>query len=445
MKTKYSIIIVDDDESMCRSLTLIFEKKGYETETAGTGREALEKASKRFFNMALLDIKLPDMEGVELLSPLKEMHPDMLVIMVTAYASLETAMRALNEGAYAYITKPLNMDQVLATVRETLEKQRLVMENRRLYQEVQQELAQRKAAQEALEAEHRFISAVLDTVGALVVVLDRRGRIVRFNKACEQTTGYSFDEVKNKHLWDLFVIPDEIEPVKALFGQMRAGQFPNKFENYWLTRDGGRLLISWSNTALTDDEGVVKYVIATGVDITERKWAENALRESEEKFRKIISSARDAIIMTNDRGSISFWNDRAERLFGYSAQEVIGKELYALLAPKRHKKRFREGFDRFKITEESASDGLTLELVGLKKDGREFPIELALSSTKIHGAWHAVGFLRDITKSKELQEALVSNTKNLETAYRELLSKHQEFSSLARELETARKEWEAAK
>jgi PAS domain S-box-containing protein len=365
--------------------------------------------------------------------------------MVTAYASLETAMRALNEGAYAYITKPLNMDQVLATVRETLEKQRLVMENRRLYQEVQQELAQRKAAQEALEAEHRFISAVLDTVGALVVVLDRRGRIVRFNKACEQTTGYSFDEVKNKHVWDLFVIPDEIEPVKALFGQMRAGQFPNKFENYWLTRDGGRLLISWSNTALTDDEGVVKYVIATGVDITERKWAENALRESEEKFRKIISSARDAIIMTNDRGSISFWNDRAERLFGYSAQEVIGKELYALLAPKRHKKRFREGFDRFKITEESASDGLTLELVGLKKDGREFPIELALSSTKIHGAWHAVGFLRDITKSKELQEALVSNTKNLETAYRELLSKHQEFSSLARELETARKEWEATK
>ncbi len=173
METKEcSIIIVDDDESMCRSLTLIFEKKGYETETAGTGREALEKASERFFNVALLDIKLPDMEGVELLSPLKEMHPDMLVIMVTAYASLETAMRALNEGAYAYITKPLNMDQVLATVRETLEKQRLVMENRRLYQEVQQELAQRKAAQEALEAEHRFISAVLDTVGALERVSD---------------------------------------------------------------------------------------------------------------------------------------------------------------------------------------------------------------------------------------------------------------------------------
>ncbi len=445
METKESsIIIVDDDESICKSLTLIFENKGYETETAGTGREAIQKASKQFFNVALLDIKLPDMEGVELLAPLKEIHPDMLVIMVTAHASLETAVRAMNEGAYAYIPKPLNMDEVLATVREALEKQRLVMENRRLYRKVERELAERKAAQDSLKAEHNFISAVLDTVGAFVVVLDRRGRIVRFNKKCEQTTGYSLDDVKGKHIWDIFLIPDEIELVKALFGQMRAGRFPDEFENYWLTRDGRRLLISWSNTALMDDEGIVKHVITTGVDITERKWAEDALRESEEKFRKIISSARDAIIMTNDRGSISFWNDRAERLFGYSAHEVIGKELYSLLAPERHKKRFRERFDRFKVTDESLSDGLTLELVGLKKDGREFPIELGLSSTKIHGAWHAVGFVRDITKRKELQEALVSNTTNLDTAYRELLRKHQEFSSLARRLETARKEWEAA-
>jgi DNA-binding NtrC family response regulator len=108
------ILIIDDDESTRRSLSLIFGKKGYETETAGTGREAIEKAREEFFNLALLDIKLPDMAGVELIAPLKEMHPDMEVIMVTAYASLETAVQALDEGASAYITKPLNMDEVLA-------------------------------------------------------------------------------------------------------------------------------------------------------------------------------------------------------------------------------------------------------------------------------------------------------------------------------------------
>ena len=138
-----SILIVDDDESTCRILTLIFGKQGYETETARTGREAIEKAQERFFNLALLDIKLPDMEGVELLGPLKEMHPDMVVIMVTAYASLETAVQALNEGASAYIIKPLKMDEVLAIVREILEKQRLVEEKRR--------------AEEALRVSHHFL------------------------------------------------------------------------------------------------------------------------------------------------------------------------------------------------------------------------------------------------------------------------------------------------
>ena len=131
MKNEPCILIVDDDDSTCRSLRLIFGKKGYEAEAVATGREAIEKAQQRLFNLALLDIKLPDMEGIKLLAPLKEMHPDMVVIMVTAYASLESAVRALNEGASAYITKPLNMDEVLAAVREALEKQRLVIEKRR--------------------------------------------------------------------------------------------------------------------------------------------------------------------------------------------------------------------------------------------------------------------------------------------------------------------------
>ena len=128
MDEKESILIVDDDKSTCRSLALILDKKGYETGTAGTGREALEKAKGRFFNVALLDIELPDVEGVELLAPLKKMHPDMIVLMITGHASLESAVRTSLEGALAYITKPLNMDSVLTAVREALEKQRLVME-----------------------------------------------------------------------------------------------------------------------------------------------------------------------------------------------------------------------------------------------------------------------------------------------------------------------------
>jgi signal transduction histidine kinase len=179
MNQKESILIVDDDESSLRSLTLIFGRKGYETETAATGREAIDKAQRRFFNLALLDIKLPDMEGLELLPPLKHLHPDMVLIMVTAYASTKNAVRALNEGASAYIIKPLDMDEVLATVKQALENQRLVEEKRQaqealrkahdeLEQRVEErtaklattteqlnlELTERKQAEEALSLAH---------------------------------------------------------------------------------------------------------------------------------------------------------------------------------------------------------------------------------------------------------------------------------------------------
>jgi len=128
---------------------------------------------------------------------------------------------------------------------------------------------------EALRQERDFISAVLDTAGALVVVLDREGRIVRFNRACERTTGYSCDEVKGKLLWDLFLIPEEVEPVKAVFEALQSGQFPNAYENHWLTKDGGRRLIAWSNTALLRADGAVEYVIGTGIDVTEQRQAES--------------------------------------------------------------------------------------------------------------------------------------------------------------------------
>ncbi|MEE8471503.1 MAG: ATP-binding protein [Dehalococcoidia bacterium] len=155
MGRRESILIVDDDEDTRKTLAHIFGKKGYEIETAETGRQALEKAQQRFFNLALLDIRLPDIEGVELLAPLRELHPDMVMIMATANATMENAVRALNDGASAYVTKPMNMDAVLATVKDALGRQLLVWENRRLYEEVKQELAERKQAEEQL-AEYRY-------------------------------------------------------------------------------------------------------------------------------------------------------------------------------------------------------------------------------------------------------------------------------------------------
>ena len=132
-----------------------------------------------------------------------------------------------------------------------------------------------KYSEVGLREERDLISAILEVAGALVLVLDPQGRIVRFNRACELTTGYMADEVAGLPFWDLFLVPEEMEPVKAVFAELAAGQFPNRYENYWVSRSGERRLITWSNTAIVDWAGDVAYVVATGIDITEQRRVED--------------------------------------------------------------------------------------------------------------------------------------------------------------------------
>ena len=153
MVDKESILIVDDDENVRMSLVQIFREYEYETEEAKTGQEAIEKVKERFFNVVLLDIKLPDMDGIELIAPIKGKHPDTVVIMITGYASVDTAVRSLHKEASAYIIKPMEIDKLLSTIRDALEKQRLMIENKRLLKEIQQELTERKQADEELKSQ----------------------------------------------------------------------------------------------------------------------------------------------------------------------------------------------------------------------------------------------------------------------------------------------------
>ncbi|MEW5860087.1 MAG: response regulator, partial [Cyanobacteriota bacterium] len=159
-----------------------------------------------------------------------------------------------------------------------------------VYSLIYHEFTSRKLTEDSLKTERNFISAVLDTASALIVVLDPLGQIVRFNRACEQTTGYSFAEVRGRHFWNLFLIPEEVEPVKAVFEQLRTGKSLKAYDNYWVTKDGNRRLIAWENTILFDNQGAVEYIISTGNDITERKRAEEALRLIQERYELAVSS-----------------------------------------------------------------------------------------------------------------------------------------------------------
>jgi len=118
------VLIVDDDKDILRSLKDIMSSKGYQVDVAETAESALEKTKNQYFNLALLDIRLPDMEGTELLAKIHKERPMMMKIMITGYPSLDNAVRALNLGADAYVMKPVNPENLLKVVEEKLKEQK---------------------------------------------------------------------------------------------------------------------------------------------------------------------------------------------------------------------------------------------------------------------------------------------------------------------------------
>jgi DNA-binding NtrC family response regulator len=118
------ILIIDDDENIRKVLQAILEDEGYAIETAETAKKGIEKSEKTFFNLALIDVRLPDMEGIELLSKLRNTKPKMRKIIVTGYPTLQNAMSAVNKGADAYVMKPFEVEKILQTIQEQLKMQK---------------------------------------------------------------------------------------------------------------------------------------------------------------------------------------------------------------------------------------------------------------------------------------------------------------------------------
>jgi DNA-binding NtrC family response regulator len=117
------ILIIDDDENIRKVLQTILEDEGYVVETADTAKKGIERSENAFYNLALIDVRLPDMEGIELLTKLRETKPKMRKIIVTGYPTLQNAVAAVNKGADAYVMKPFDVEKILLTIKDQLKKQ----------------------------------------------------------------------------------------------------------------------------------------------------------------------------------------------------------------------------------------------------------------------------------------------------------------------------------
>jgi len=153
-------------------------------------------------------------------------------------------------------------------------------------------------------------------------------------------------------------------------------------------------------------------------EVTERERAQHALRESEQKFHSMADAAQDGIVLMNSDGVIAFWNKAAERAFGYSSAEALGKDGHLLLAPARYRDTARKSFARFAATGHGPMVGRTLEVDAMRSDGSEFPAEISIAAVKLGSQWNAAGIVRDITERKQSEEKTNKINRALKTISR---------------------------
>ena len=148
------------------------------------------------------------------------------------------------------------------------------LEGRRIFTGIVRDITRRTAAEEALRQERDFSAAVLETAGALVIVLDSTGRVVQLNRACRDLTGFASNEICGQPVWERLLPPEKVAEVKAVFEQLVVSRVPSHYENHFITKNGQRCLIEWANTVLTNPDGSIRNIIGTGLDITERRRGE---------------------------------------------------------------------------------------------------------------------------------------------------------------------------
>jgi diguanylate cyclase (GGDEF)-like protein/PAS domain S-box-containing protein len=599
MKT---VLVVDDDALIREIAKDILDIGNYKVFTAKDAQEGFNILKKEKIDAVLLDLVLPSESGFEMIPQINKISSDSAVIIMTAFASTDSAIEAIKLGADDFIRKPLKHEEVLHALRKAIERKALLIENKMLVQKLENRLTKlelfKKVSREisstlnltellkkimqttktVIGAEACSVLLLDEATGELVfeVALGKKGKDVkkfrikpgqgiagwvfeqkepllisdvkkdaRFYQAVDKKTGFESKSmiaapllVKDKILGVIQVINkinealfdvEDRDLLMTLSGQISvaidnaemAENLKKNFETQtiinkllsinlealsveevlgqiidhiisvpwlslkstagvWLVEEPGVLVLKAhrgmpitiqknctqisfgkcicgqaalsgkiEHVSSVDERHEVKYkgilphghycvpikysgnvlgvinlylkeghyrdereeeFLLSVADITagiiQHKQAENALWESEEKFHKISASAQDAIIMIDNTGKISYWNPASERIFGYTSSEAVGNNLHTLIIPSTHHKVFKKGFKKFEKTGKGIVLGRTMMLSAIRKDGKEFPVEVSISAVKMGPKWNATGIIRDVTERKQFEETI---------------------------------------
>ncbi len=374
-----SILVIDDDPGTCQTIGDVLELRGHAIQIATRGQSALETLTRRAVDLAILDIQLPDISGLELLQSLKRSSPATEVIIITGHASVPSAVQAINGTAFAYLTKPFEMDHLLATVDKALGKQRL-------------ERALR-------ESEERY-RLVAEHIQDAIFLLDLEGCVVFANRRGAELTGYTEAEFHNRPLSSFLTPEGAVEAVSRLEATRTSHEVDRFFETELVRRDGSRIWVE-ANVANVLKDGQISGRLAVVRDITARRQAEAALRQTSQRLQAVVDASPVAISVVDEAGRVVFWSRAAAKLLGWPEEEILGRQLPTV--PDQRRLEFEAAMARSR-----GGEATLYETQWLRKDGSLVDV-IASGAPLIGpngGTTGTMVMLVDITERKELEEQL---------------------------------------
>ena len=254
-----------------------------------------------------------------------------------------------------------------------------------------------------------------DAIYSTTVASDPSQAIIKtWNRAAELLYGYSAAEIVGKPL-SLLIPPERVAEEIEVLSRLQKGDNVELYESRRLTRDGRQIEVSVSGSPLKDAKGRIVGVSKIARDITARKRAEAALRESEALKTGMLNAGLDAIITINQATEVVEFNAAAERIFGCTRQDALGKRIRDLIVPPSHREAHDRGVARYLVTGETQIIGRRIEVTAMRADGSEFPCELAVFRVPLEGPPLFTASLRDVTERKQAEQALRESEEQFRT------------------------------
>jgi PAS domain S-box-containing protein len=387
------VLVVEDSESLRGTICEGLREYGYSVFEASNGNQAYSLFEEVNPEVVILDYHLPEHDGAELLTAFKLPQSQAAVLVTTGDANPELAMKVSKMGADAFVRKPFKIGYLID-----------------LCEKIRREWSLLRV-EKLLEDRTLELRRILETSVDGIVITDTSGCIVQINSAVEKMLEYSKDEIVGKNIWELMPLDDkDHEKAVRIIKKLKIKERMTGVEQVWKRKDGNLFHVELNLSILKDAEGNTTGAMASIRDITDRKRAGEEIKDSEERYHSLIENAIDAIISVNEEGVIVTFNKKAEEMYGYDREEILGKSVL-LLVPPQYREKQKEAMEKFKEVKASKVIGRTVETKGFRKDGREFPVETSVFGLEINGEHVFTSFVRDITSRKEMEDKLLQSEK----------------------------------